>query len=733
MFNQNWRDSRLRLKRAGAAVSLLGATVLAAPASAQDAASSAFSLEEVIVTAQRREQNLQTTPVAVTAISEAQLQSRNVTSLLDVGGLAPNVLAGSQTNTGSQSGGYFIRGIGQDRSGIAFDQGVGLYVDDIYMSRSDNTFLSVIDVDRIEVLRGPQGTLFGKNTIGGAIRYLSRPPAPEFGGYVDATVGNFDRRDVKASINIPLGDSVFLKASAGALKRDGHIYQVANGKRSGDEDTQVGRLALRILPTDAVTVDLSATYTRSDTNGRGYVVDFIDPSDTFIVRYVTKTGQPFDTRFVSPGPYSRYGGDNLGYEYEGYTLSGVVTVNLSETVTLKSVTGYMQADVLQRNDWDGTEFPVYDIDNDREIDQFSQELQLSSRLFDDRLKLVTGLYYMKESPTDDSITITAFDAQFPAPRITTQKQEVTSYAVFGQGTLDITEKFATTIGIRYSKDEKKGIGTRVDTNFAGRGSGSWDDVSPHLSFQYQWTPDVMTYVSATRGFRSGGINIGSAPPVVFTKYDPERVANYEVGLRSELFDNHMRLNLTGFYMKYTDQQLTALNVSTNTVYIQNVGESHRAGAELEFVVAPFEHFELQGNYGYLEAEYDDVGTATGITKDSVVLRSPKTTYSLSATLDWPLAVGSLIANVNYNYRSRQSTTSTDSNTILLDGYGLLNARLQYNSPKNDWSVALVGTNLSDKLYYIGGTDFARRETLIGVSMLDVGRPREYGVQVRYNF
>lgn len=733
MFNQKRRNSLLHPKRVSAAVALLGATAFVGPAGAQDSASTPLSLEEVIVTAQRREQNLQTTPVAVTSVSEQQLRSRNVQSLLDVGGLAPNVLAGSQTATGSQSGGFFIRGIGQDRSGIAFDQGVGLYVDDIYMSRSDNTFLSVVDVDRIEVLRGPQGTLFGKNTIGGAIRYLTRPPEPDFSGYVDATFGNFERRDVKAAVNVPLGTSVFLKATAGVLERDGHISHVVDGERDGDENTRVGRVALRILPADSVTVDLAATVTRSHTNGRGYITDLIDPNDLFVARFRTRTGLPFDSRYESPGSYTRYGGDDTSYEYEGYMLSGVVSVDLTDAFTLKSMTGYLKADVLQVNDWDGTEFPVYDITNDRDANQFSQELQLSGKVFGERLKLVTGLYYMEESPTDQAVTLTAFDAQFPAPRITTQAQDVKSYAAFGQGTVDITDKLATTLGIRYSKDEKSGTGSRLDTNYFGRGSGSWDDVSPHVSLQYQWTPDLMSYASATRGFRSGGINIASGGATVFTQYDPERVSNYEVGVRSELFSHRLRLNLTGFYMEYTDQQLTALDVVRNVIYIQNVGESHRTGAELEFVVVPFEHLELQGNYGYLDAQYDDVGTATGITENSLVLRSPETTYAVGATFDVPLSVGFFSANVNYNYRSRQSTTSTDSNSVLLAGYGLLSARLQYDSPNRDWNIALVGTNLANKLYYIGGIDFARRETLIGISQLDVGRPREYGIQLRYNF
>ncbi|MBP7334320.1 TonB-dependent receptor [Niveispirillum sp.] len=717
---------RLRWSVASTAL-LLAAGVL--PAAAEEL----LQLEEIIVTARRMEENLQRTPVAVTAVSEADLRDKNIESLLDIGAVAPNVMVGSQSANGGLNGGFFIRGIGQDRSGIGFDQGVGIYVDDIYQSRSDNSLIDIVDVERVEVLRGPQGTLFGKNTIGGAIRYITKAPSSKAGGYVDATVGSYDRADIKASVNVPLTETLFVKATVGSLNRDGYIKHVVDNDRDGDQDTQVGQVQVRALLSDRLTVDLSAAKTRSKNSGRAYIIDYIDAADTFPTRFRAKTGLPFDNRFASTGPYTRYGGDNTSYSYDGYTLSGVINFDVTDDISLKSITGYMQADIMSANDWDGTQYQVYDIVNDRKIDQFSQEFQLSGAGFDNRFHYVGGLYYLTESPVDNAIVYTAFDAQFPAPRLTSQSQTVDSYAAFAQGTYSLTEQLSVTGGLRYSRDDKSAKGSRADTRFSGTGEGSWDDVSSRASIEYQWNDDVMTYAAVTKGFRSGGINIGTAAPVVFTKYDPETVWNYEGGIRSDLLDRRLRLNITGFHMDYTDQQLTALNQATNTIFMQNVGSSHRTGLEVETQALVAEGWRLEGTFGYLEAKYDDVGTATGITKNSRVLRSPKYTYTLGSSYTVPVGAGTMTSNLNYNYRSKQSTTSTDTNSVLLDGYGLLNARIQYDAPDEAWSVAVQATNLADKVYYIGGIDFARREALTGVSQLDVGRPREFAVNFRYRF
>lgn len=693
----------------------------------------ASALEEIVVTAQRRAENLQSTPLAITSLSEQDLISKNIESLLDIGSIAPNVMVGSQSLTGANSGGYFIRGIGQDRSGPNFDQGVGLYVDGVYVSRSDNSFLSILDVERIEVLRGPQGTLFGKNTIGGAINYISKAPDEEFGGYIDVTGGSYDRIDVKGSVNIPLSDTIFLKATGGVLNRDGFLGHVVDSDEEGDMDNRIARLQLRALLTDKVTLDISAGYTRSENSGRAFIVDFIDSNDVAIRRLNARGGGLLDSSFVSPDNSTRYGGDNTSYEYEGYNIAATLTADISDALQFKSITAYMEADVVSANDWDGSNLSVFDIVDTRQLEQLSQEFQLSGVLFDERLNYVTGLYYLTEEPGNVGLTTAGFIPSFPVARTRTIDSDVESYAVFAQGTYSLTDALDITAGVRYSKDEKS-----VDSfqNIPGlptvsnSGSGEWDDVSARFAAEYAWSDDVMTYISATKGFRSGGINAGFTT-ATFTEFEPEIVWNYEAGIRSDLFNNRLRTNLTVFHMDYDDQQLTAFDAATNRVFIQNVGTSSRTGVELEFKAVVTANFSINGSYGYLDAEYDDVGTATGVTVDSRVLRSPKTTFAIAADYAMEIGKGELVASLNYNYRSKQSTTSTDGNTTLLDGYGLAGARLQYNL--GNWNIAAFLTNLFDEEYFIGGFDFARREGFIGVSQLDRGRPREFGVNVRYTF
>jgi iron complex outermembrane receptor protein len=730
-------------------------SMAATSAHAAEADDVAGTIPEIVVTAEKRETRLQSTPLAITAVSAEDLKAKNVDSLLDIGALAPNVMAGSQSTGGTQSGGFFIRGIGQDRSGITFDQGVGVYVDDVFVSRSDSSFLALLDVDRIEVLRGPQGTLFGKNTIGGAIRYISKQPTSELGGFIDVTGGSFNRLDVKGSVNIPLSDRLFLKVTAGALNRDGHVHHIVDDKRDGNEDVRMGRLQLRALLTDRITVDLTADRLVSENNGRAYTVFFIDANSSYPRNYLLKTGQPFDNRYLSTSPYNRYGGDDQHYRFAGYSFSGIVNFELSDQIALKSITAYSAAHVVNVSSWDGATPKLFDTGIDRNIDQFSQELQLTGNLWDGRLNFATGVYYLKETPADSAFNFAANDVQYPAPRLTSQAQTVNSYAAFGQVTFKATDALSITAGLRYSRDDKSAESARTDaganpvTGYHGSGKGSWDDFSPRFAIDYQWTPTIMTYASVTKGFRSGGINILTSPisranpglvlrcPDAFDyscqAYEPETVWNYEAGLRADLFDRHVRFNLTGFYMKYSNQQLTARDDIINLVYIQNVGKAHRTGVEIETLVKPVDGLTLSGNLGYLEAEYDDVGSATGVSTRSRVLRSPKWNYNLGATYETPVGEGTVAANLSYSWRSSQGTTSTDTNSLTVPSYGLLNARLQYNAPDKKWSIAVFATNLTDKLYYIGGVDFGIKEHVIGVSQWDVGRPREFGANVRFNF
>lgn len=699
-------------------------------------------LETILVTAERRVSTLQQTPLAITAVGAEELRQRNIESLLDIGALAPNVFAGSQTAGGGQNGGFFIRGVGQERRNVVFDQGIGLYIDDVFLSRSDANFLNIIDVERIEVLRGPQGTLFGKNTIGGAIRYIVKKPSDEFGGYIDGTVGNFDRVDVRGTINVPLTDKIFAKATFGALNRDGFIDSLTDNTVLGDEQVRFASLQLRAELSEKVTLDLSASRSLSDNNGRAFIVDFISPTASFPSFTGTSSGQIYDERFLSPDIYTRVSNERSSYSYDDFILSATLNVALSDAINIKSITSYIEADVDSETDWDGSPVPVFDLRNIRAIDQFSQEVQLSGTIFDNRLTYVAGLFYLRETPSELQEVFTGFipggGPFLDAPRLRTEGQDVDTFAAFAQGTFSVTDKLDVTLGLRYSRDEKTVQSATINSGFAAEGSDAWGDVSPRVSVQYQWTDDIMTYATVAKGFRSGGLNtrfFGGVTDLTRLSFAPEIVWNYEAGIRTEFFDNRARVNLTGFYMDYTDQQLTFFDEASQLVIIQNVGESSRAGIELETQVNPIEGLTISGNVGYLDAQYDDVGGsgAEGVTVDSTPPRSPEWTFNIGGSYEIPAGEGSVVVSTNYNYRTSQTTTSTDGNTQFLDEYGLLTARLQYNSPEDVWNIAFFATNLLDKEYFIGGIDFARREGALGFSQLDVGRPREFGVNLRYNF
>jgi iron complex outermembrane recepter protein len=728
-----------RLRTSVALCALSVALTETVPAFAAD------TIEEIVVTSRRREELLQRIPLAVTSYSEGELTAKGITNLADIATFMPNVTVGSQTTGGTQNATFTIRGIGQDRTGINFDQGVGLYIDDMYYARSDSVLMSIVDPERVEVLRGPQGTLFGKNTIGGAVRYVTKKPGADFYGYVDGTYGSFQRTDVKATVNVPLAANLFAKATFGSFDNDGFIKEVAGSRHFGGDNTQIGRLALRALATDRITVDLTVDHTRTDTDGRAFIIAAVNPAATWPTALRTKTGQIYDARYVSPDPYTLYGGRDSFYKYDMTDASLVVNGDITDQMSVKFISTYLTGHIHSKGDYDGTPLPVFDSEFDRSLNSYSEELQFSGTFFDGRLNLVSGLYYMNESPSDVANTISAFDATFPATiRVTSLKQTTNSYAAYAQGTYKITDKLSTTIGLRYSRDEKDVVTRNFTTNLLASSSASWGNMSPRFGLEYQWTDDVMTYLSAARGFRSGGINTGllarSPTGVSYTgvsqplsPYAPEKVWTYEAGIRADLLNKRARLNVTGFYTDYSNLQLTSFNAVQNLTIIQNVGKATMKGVEIEALAAVTDQLRLQATLGYIDAAYDDLGTATGVSLKSSFVKTPRLSYSFGARYLVPLVNGgNVTANADWGWKAHQNTASTDSNAVTIPSYGILNLRLQYNAPGSKWSAALYATNLLDKTYYIGGVDFAA-ERSIGMKQLDVGRPQEVGFNVRYNF
>ncbi|MGD9842432.1 MAG: TonB-dependent receptor, partial [Steroidobacteraceae bacterium] len=688
---------------------------------------------------------------------------------------------------------------------VTQESSVAVYVDDILVPHANGAFLDLIDVDRLEVLRGPQGTLFGRNTEGGAVRYLSKMPGPDLGGRFKATVGNNGRRDLTGILNLPLSDTVFTRLSYSQKHRDGYITRIIDGRKNGDENNSAVRGQLRWQPTDKLDIDLSVDATNSWDNGPamtsiynpgpngsandvyvmqlwglgpfqpGLAVQALTPASAnanFATRTVAAADAALNQYYSQiKDKYTVYGYQEMEHtETNDQGYSATINYALSDDLSLKSLTAYRklyQNQVLPN--WNRVPilvfaYPYVHVNGET----YTQEFQLSGNSFNDRLKWVAGLYYFNDTGKDDRVYTTGGDGVRARQYRNVDTQ---SYAAFGQGTLKLTDRLSTTLGLRYSRDEKDfeayrdGRGLVNGVSAPHGDSGSWDSVTPRVGFDFRWTPDLMTYVSAAKGFKAGGFNdtplrnpiYGATPPAGIsdganyglTSYDPETVWTYEGGVRSEFADRRIRLNGTVFYTDYTDIQLLYSAFINNIAITQTLNASSATikGVEMDAVALVTDNLTLRASYAYTESKYGPKTReqTNGTFNDTVpFLRSPKVSYAIGANYNQPLASGAaLVMDVNWGWKDDQYSSPTPSQAVFMPAYGLLNGRLEYRSTEN-WSVAAVGANLLNKYFVTGGIaptcpasantfDTGPHACVFGVGVVDVGRPREYGLEVNYKF
>jgi iron complex outermembrane receptor protein len=779
------------------------------------ASPSSEGLADITVTAQRYEQRLQDTPLSVVAVDSEQLAARGVDNLAGFDTFIPNLSIGGTMAQGNAVAAFAIRGIGGAPAGFITQEGaVGVYIDDVLFARPNGALLDLLDVERVEVLRGPQGTLFGRNTAGGAIRYVSKmPDLSDISGNIKGVLGNFSRRDISGNLNIPIGDTLAFRFSAGKKSRDGHIKRVIDGDRQGDQDSTVMRGQLRWRPTSRLDVVISADTVRTHDDGTGTVVGSYSPTDLYFSRLYPNALGAVDVRgqqaratvpasaspsgytnaaadaayFLGqlPDRYSVYGGLSRDRdEYKSYGLAGTISYELSDTITAKSLTGYRDAHQIQNLDWDRTPLPIYGLNDRIDIRYLTQELQLTGNSFDSRLKWVAGAFYywdnaknwrrrlgtggrVNSAVADDLSAIDPVGAGLGLGELERKIITTKSLAFFGQGSFNFTERLSATLGLRWNRDSKNYEEYRELRGLVGGISqphsvqDHWSNLSPRFGLEYKWTDDVMTYVSAAKGFKGGGFNDTSAtvcPPADtaacgLSPFKPENLWTYEVGIRSDLFDRKVRFNLTGFYTKYQDQQIQYIDQGTPTApptqFTVN-GDSTVKGLEAEFLATPITGLLLRASLGYVDARYDAdiLGINSGavqIAKNSPYFRSPKWSYSLGANYTAPVEKGQASIDVNWGWKDSQAGTASPTNMVIMPSYGLLNGRIAYSADAG-WSLALVGTNLLNKYYLTGGFDpsgpasknspglgVGRHDAVFGFNMLDIGRPREWAVELSYNF
>ena len=760
------------------------------PLLAQSESGSSAFLEEIVVTARKREESLQDTPLAVSAFNAGELEQRNITSVSEVSRYVPNI---QFDNVASESGGgnssqIAIRGIGQTDYVLTIEPGVGLYVDGVYVGKSMGSLIDNIDIERVEVMRGPQGTLFGKNTIGGAVSVISKRPSDEFEGSIEATAGNFDRIDGKVSINAPLSERMRIRLSGATQNRDGHVKRLLTGGREGNKEALFGRLVAefdvtenflataRFDVSDSNEEQAARVLLRADENGffAGLHNAFDYPACS------PALGDP--ARFTNPNCYNSQWATDLD-DLENYstgpnrsdTMVWGANLTLSWDIgafNIKSITSFREVEVdiaqdlapnpIIYNDW------VY---QDIDLESVTQELQLSGTAFNDRLSYLVGFFWQNEKGSQE------FGVRFDPIRITSGGSiDNTSTAGFAQGTFDITDKLTLTFGARFTNDKIRFRPEQtIDEIFSASGEflhaiftlptdppisladpgtpilprvfveSDDNNFSPAVTLNYDLNDEIMTYFTYAQGFKAGGFTMRAFPPVlpgittpitdpelIIPAFGPEEVEMFEIGIKSELFDRRMRLNLAGFVTNYDDLQLLALTGIGGLVpVIFNAGDARLWGIEAEGELIVNNWLRLNGSLGWLDHKYLRVDPNTaGVTEDNDLVNAPKWNASLGATLDlMNNDLGRGFLRIDWAHKGSQFKDPSNEPYIHQDAYNLLNMSLTWESVDRHWLATLGVTNLTDEIYIVSGID----NDGTGLSAASPSRPREWYARLKYTF
>ena len=759
----------MRLNNKSWVIGIAGIGLSALPAAMVSAAQTKYSaqkvLEEITVTARKREEGLQNAPISISAFSGEGLEYRGVVKLDSIADFTPNLTFQNNPGDGgsSASAAIYIRGIGQSDFIPTVEPGVGLYVDGVYIARSVGSILDLVDVERIEVLRGPQGTLFGRNTIGGAISVTTKKPDSEFGGYLSATTGTDDRADVKASLNVPLTDTLYSKISLASFNRDGYVDRVADGKDLGDDETLAGHFALRWLASDNLEVNFSMEGSRDRENGAPLVVsDILTPADaeygaTFMaLSNVLATGDPvscfnqanqnnpacYNTRFIGDKGDVNYGTAAHFSEVDLWATTLTVDWDIGD-LKLKSITAYRDLDSSFARDADDSPLLIGHLYDELEQTQFTQEFQLLGDLLDNRLQWILGAYYLSEDA--DNLNLLEFT---PANFKSGGEVESEAWAVFGQATYAVTDKLSVTLGIRYTEDEKTftpdqvieqvnvpafifpfPAGTPILPNVEA--TNEIDEVTPMVNFAYQWSEGFMTYLSYSEGFKSGGFTQRVFPPEPsIPAFDPEFVEVYEFGFKYSGFDNRLRINGAVFHTQYDDLQIFITNTTRVGPFIENAGKAEIDGMELEISAIPAEGWLVEAGVGYLDPQFKSLDPGASITTDNDFARISEWTANAAISKDVELrGWGMLVPRVDWSYRSSFYNNAQNSPQLEQEGYSVVNLNINWYSPDERFQASVGIKNLTDKRYLITGyfqPNFGNFESMYA-------REREWHLSLRYNF
>jgi iron complex outermembrane receptor protein len=724
-----------------------GAAFAQAPASAaaQPAAVAASSptmtqaqdesdIQRVVVTARRREESLQDVPVAVTAFSAKELERLNVQNLSDLQGHVPDleIYAARGSNTTVTA---FIRGVGQADPTWGVDAGVGIYLDDVYMARPQGAMLDVFDTQRIEVLRGPQGTLYGKNTIGGAIKYVSRPLSVDPEASVSVALGSHGQENLKVSAGGSVDDGQWrARVALATLHHDGFGHNIATGQQVSNQDTLAGRASIgyfsKALP---LTVQLSVDYAEDSSHERGFQ---------------RLAASPFDPAHTPP-MNSRYDIDSdmpdVNYTHN-HGASLTASYGLSDAWTLKSITASRGSNTDTTIDFDGLPLPIANVSGLYRDHQNTEELQL---LYDDGRGQsgVLGLYYFNGLAGGD-IYSDFLSRQFGTTAGTVY---TTSKSAYADWSFQLAPRWNLAAGIRFTDETKHAVVLNqldTDATFSTPIAALADfdksrtakNTAPKVSLDFKASDSTHLYASASEGFKSGGYNIRAntlAVPISSKPYDDETLYSYEVGSKTSLDEGRFEVNTALFHNNYRNIQLSVFTSYTQADGspgffgdFTNAGKAHVNGGEIELAWHPTPHWNASANFSYLDTVYDQyISSGVNIANKERFSNAPKDQLGLNVEyVARPDGAGVVRSRIGYTYQSKVYPTTDLSEALAQKGYGLYAAGVVWEKDKH-WTFSLEGSNLTDVRYKTDGYNIAA----LGILDAYYGPPRMISASATYKY
>ena len=739
-------------------------------------------IEEIIVTANKRDENLQSVPISITAFSQDQLDKRGATGLEGIQESTPN-LNFSMQSAGQNVARVTLRGIGTETLVGAGDPGIALHIDGVYVGRNSAAAGDIFDLERVEVLRGPQGTLYGRNATGGSVNFLTRKPTDQVEGNAEVSYGNYNMIRARGAVNVPLSDTLAARITLSTDSHDGYIENVYTdgGRDNADKSTLAGRFQLRWQPQDGQDFLLRAYFQKSGGAGPGsrylgtdYTSSNGYPTNGYVgnrtngaraTANVYNLARTTDGQVVLPRPTGFYQVSKNAPEFLDTLIKGVDfegNIDLSDSIALKSLSSYQTNHNEILVDADNSELPLETRYRNGNAKQFSQEFNLISK-GDSAFSWIAGAYYFREELSEQFrsliparlLPITVVPAPTAAPGGGGILQErltfntTNSYALFGQATYNLTDRFSVTLGIRHtwdSKDQDRTGGGQVDLTNGARalaggalgqegptsGQASWSEFTYRASASYQITPDNLLFGSYSRGYKSGGFDFNGGRLTTAgaqIPYNPEFVDAFEFGSKNKFFDRRVLLNLTGFYYKYKDLQVFRLTDAGPLT--DNAAQSTIWGIEGELRIQPSDGLSFDTSFGYLNATYDAYTIALPPTDFSGnrLNYAPKWTAAAGVDYTIPIKDNKLVARLDWSYRSDTFFDRSNSALDTQKAYSLFNARLRYDT--DDWFFDLWGKNITGTEYVTG--QLINPAFQCNCRTVNLGAPTTYGVTAGVRF